>query len=351
MRGFESFTESLFQAFKQQAPHLAVTLFQGGGRPGEKHIVVPNLHRYDIPARWFDKYYASLLEQRSFALFLYLLLRRDGYDIVHYNELVMGSALFHLRRLFGGNFKLLYVNGAPSPPLHYYHRCDFAQMITGPMYEEARQFGLAEDRLFLIPYGVDAQRFSPEARSLRKVTRLELGIPEDVPVVLTCAVLNCSHKRIDYVMRETASLDDHIWFVAAGQRTDETSSLEEEATCLLPGRHRFVSWSHSRMPLLYAAADVFVLGSLSEGFGLVTIEAMASGLPVIIHNGPAFLWIAAGSDVRCINMAEAGALTRTLEDVLSNGCRPDVRSTAIRRFSWEALIPNYLDMYNKIALR
>jgi 1,2-diacylglycerol 3-alpha-glucosyltransferase len=350
LRGFESITESLFQALRGQVPHIDITLFQGGGQSGERRIVVPNLHRYDAPARWFGYEKANLLEQRSFALCIYPLLRHRNFDIVHYNELVMGSALFHLRRCFGGKFKLLYINGAPSPPIHYHHRCDFAQMLTRPAYEEAREFGLPEDRLFLIPYGVDAHRFSPETQSVRSAIRHELGIPEGVKVVLTVGALKREHKRIDYPIREISRMDGSVWLLAAGQRTDETASLEDEAANLLPGRWRFVSWPYGKVHLLYGAADVFVLASLTEAFGLVTVEAMLSGLPTIIHQNAVNRWITDGTSVRLINMVVDGELRKVLQKVLHNGSEPGSHEKAKERFSWERIIPSYLEMYKKIIM-
>lgn len=349
LRGFESFTESLFQILRSYAPHLEVTLFQGGGKSEDRRVVVPNLHRYDAPARWFGFEKGNLLEKRSFAMALYPQLRWGHYDIVHYNELVMGSALYHLRRFFGGKYKLLYCNGAPSPPIHYHHRCDVAQVLTGPAYEEAREFGISEDRLFLLPYGVNGNNFSPITKSLRSEVRRELGIPDEAKVVLTVAVLNRWHKRIDYVIKEIAAAHDHIWFIAAGQRSEETAFIEEEAERLLPGRWRFVTWTHDRVRLLYAAADVFALASLSEGFGLVIVEAMLSGLPVIIHNGPVFKWIAQGSSVRLVDMSAEGQLAQTLGEILSTDDITSPRDEALRRFSWEALAPQYLNMYEQIA--
>ena len=351
LRGFESFTESLFQALRKQAPHIDVTLFQGGGKSEDRRVVVPNLHRYDAPARWFGYEKGNLLEKRSFALALYPLLRRGDFDIVHYNELTMGSALYHLRRFFGGKYKLLYCNGAPSPPIHYHHRCDVAQVLTGPAYEEAREFGISEDRLFLLPYGVNGNNFSPITKSLRSEVRRELGIPDEAKVVLTVAMLNRWHKRIDYVIKEVAKAQDHIWFLAAGERSEETCFIEKEAKRFLPGRWRFVTWKHDRVRLLYAAADVFVLASLSEGFGLVIVEAMLSGLPVIIHNGPVFKWIAQGTSARLIDMSAENELARALDDVLSQSNYNGSRDEALRRFSWEALIPQYLKMCEKIVTR
>lgn len=348
LRGFESFTESLFQALGTFAPEMDVSLFQGGGKPAERRFIVPNFHRYDAPARWFGEEIANLLEPRSFALFLYPRLRKGGCDIVHYNEIVMGSVLYHLRRYFGGKFKLLYCNGSPTLPIHYQHRCDFAQMLTRPAYEEARAASTLGEKLSLVPYGVDARRFSTENKVFRKEIRKELQIPEDAKVILTVGMLDRNIKRIGYVLQEISSLRRPVWFIAAGQATEEQPSLEKEAERLIPGRWRFISWPYEHVHRLYGAVDIFTLASLAEGFGLVTIEAMFSGLPVIIHNGPVFQWLAKGTSARPIDMSAPGELARALEEVLSIDLYPSPREEAVKRFSWEALVPQYQKMYAQV---
>ena len=349
LRGFESFTQSLFQALKRYAPEIDVTLFQGGRCEKKDHVVwVPNFHRYDRPARWLGYDRGNLLEKRSFALAIYPKLRAAGYDIVHYNELTMGSALYHLRRVFGGKYKLLYCNGAPSPPTHYHHRCDFAQVLTGPAYAEAREFGISENRLFLLPYGVDGDLFNIGNRGHRQQVRKEIGIPESAIVVLTVAALNKWHKRIDYLIKEICHLDNSVWLLAAGQRTDETNALEREADHYLPGRWRFVTWPHQRIHLLYGAADIFVLGSLTEGFGIVTVEAMLSGLPIILHRNDVNGWITDGAPVQLVNMSVEGELAKALSNLLSNGTSGRSRDFAKERFSWKELIPQYVRMYTKL---
>jgi glycosyltransferase involved in cell wall biosynthesis len=266
---------------------------------------------------------------------------------VHYNELSLGSALFHLRRVFGGSFKLLYCNGAPSPPIHYHHRCDFAQMLTAPMYEEALSYGIAPTRLFFVPYGVDSHRFSPAVRSLRMETRKQLDIPPEAIVVLTVAALSRSHKRIDHVIQELSAMPEAPWFLAAGQRTEETDSLELHANRLLPSRWKFVSWPHAQVHRLFGAADVFVLGSLTEGLPISSIEAMLSGLPLVLHDAPLFRWAAEGSPVWHVNMSEPGELRKAVQQAL-NAYEPKLEAP-LKRFSWDSLIPDYLRMYDQVA--
>lgn len=348
LRGFESFTESLFESLREYAPDVNVTLFQGGGRSGDRRLVVPNYHRYDAPARWFGYEKGNLLEKRSFALALYPLLRWGHYDIVHYNELVMGSALYHLRRIFGGKFKLLYCAGSTWSPGHYHHRSDFAQLLTEPAYYEARKFGMPADRLFLVPYGVNPEQFSAESRFQRRETRSELGIPQDSKAILTVAIIDRQTKRIDYLIRELSAVEREVWLLVAGQKTNESDSLEREANRLLNGRCRFVSWPREKIPFLYGAADLFVLTSLVEAFGLVIIEAMLSGLPVIIHNGPVFRWISEGTSVILTDMSIEGNLRDVFERVLTQKELPSSRAVAAGRFAWEILVPQYVHMYEQV---
>jgi glycosyltransferase involved in cell wall biosynthesis len=351
-RGFESFMESLFTQLRRNRPDWDVVLFQGGGRSGDHRRVVRNLHRSDAPARWFGAHRASLLEKRSFALALYPWIRFGGFDVVHYNELTMGSALMHLRRRLGGQFRLLYCNGAPSPPVHYHRRCDLAQMLHGPMYDEATAFGISEERLALLPYGVDTERFAPDRRADREAVRSSLGIPSDVPVVLSVAAIKREHKRFDYMIEEVARAGTEFWLVVAGQKTSDTAFLSKLAQEKLGQRWRFVSWPHERMPELYGAADIFALASLTEGLGLVVLEAMASALPVVTHDAPVFRWVAGTSGLRLIDMSRPGMLADVLVETWTAMRQPEVdsnRREVMTRFSWQVLLPQYLDLYHKAA--
>jgi glycosyltransferase involved in cell wall biosynthesis len=316
-------------------------------------VIVQNFHRADIPARWFDPLNASHWENRSFALAVYPWLRMGGYDVVHYNELTMGSALFHLRRVLGGKFRLLYCNGAPSPPVHYDHRCDFAQILSAPDYKQALAFGITKDRLFSVPYGIDSNLFHPDRKLVSSAIRRELGIPPNARVVLSVAAVKREHKRIDYLIEETAQLGADVWIVVAGQRTDDTSYLESLAERRMPGRWRFVSWPHERVAELYGAADVFALCSLTEAFGLVAIEAMLSELPVVMHHGSVFQWLAQGTSTHLVDMGSPGSLVVAFKEVWLKAASSD-RSTALhqarevarQRFSWETLMSQYLEMYH-----
>jgi glycosyltransferase involved in cell wall biosynthesis len=176
-----------------------------------------------------------------------------------------------------------------------------------------------------------------------------LGIPDEARVILSVATIDRQIKRVDYLLRETASLDNSIYLLVAGHKSADTPELEREAEQLIPGRWKFVTWPHERVGSLYGGSDIFVLTSLREAFGRVIVEALLGGLPTITHNGPVFRWVTEGTSARTIDMASEGSLARELSEVLGKPAHEPVPEAAAVRFSWEHLIEDYVRMYSRIA--
>jgi glycosyltransferase involved in cell wall biosynthesis len=134
----------------------------------------------------------------------------------------------------------------------------------------------------MIPHGVDTARFHPGVAS---DYRQRHGIPADAFVVITVGSICYWHKRTDHVIREVAAVPG-AWLLVVGQETADSPAIRELGQQLMPGRIVFDSLPHHELPQAYAAADVFTLGSLHETFGIVYIEAMAMGLPVVCTQHP-----------------------------------------------------------------
>jgi len=80
---------------------------------------------------------------------------------------------------------------------------------------------------------------------------------------------------------------------------------------------------------------------------IASIEAMMCGLPLVLHDAPLFKWAAAGALVRHVNMASPGELRRAVEQALRNGAG-STGEEAMKRFSWDSLIPDYIRMYERV---
>jgi phosphatidylinositol alpha 1,6-mannosyltransferase len=127
--------------------------------------------------------------------------------------------------------------------------------------------------------GVDVEKFSPAYRSLQY--RQTLGVDDDTPIVLWVGRL-VPEKRPDIfasVVRRLHSrgIKFHALVVGAGPSQDEIKSLPNTT---------FAGWMNAdQLSTVYASSDVFLFPSAVETFGNVTLEAAASGLPVVVEAG------------------------------------------------------------------
>ena len=143
-------------------------------------------------------------------------------------------------------------------------------------------YGVAPARAVQVPCGVDTDRFRPMPRG---DVRRKLGLPQDEPVVLYVGRIE-PLKGIDILLRAAAETEGRFRLLVVGgddrdaQRKAELGQLAEELG--IAGRVVFQdAVPHEELPLYYNAADVCVVPSYYESFGLVALEAMACGVPVV----------------------------------------------------------------------
>jgi glycosyltransferase involved in cell wall biosynthesis len=105
------------------------------------------------------------------------------------------------------------------------------------------------------------------------------------------------------------------------------------------------------LPLLYSCSTLFLFPSLSEGFGMPALEAMACGVPVITSNVSSLPEIV-GNAARLIDPYEVGALTRALEEVLGNQLlMADLSQRGLRhveKFRWNKVAEQTMEIYERV---
>lgn len=141
----------------------------------------------------------------------------------------------------------------------------------------------AAERIVIIPGGVDTGRFRPV--NDRKSVRFRLGLPADRFMLLTVRNLvpRMGLENLIGAMRDVVRALPEIYLVIGGEGPLKASLLRRRDELHLQENILFTGFvPEADLPDCYRAADVFVLPTVElEGFGLVTLEALASGTPVL----------------------------------------------------------------------
>jgi glycosyltransferase involved in cell wall biosynthesis len=129
--------------------------------------------------------------------------------------------------------------------------------------------------------GVDGSRFQPD-RDARSRIRDELGVPRTAPLLLFLGRLNRDKGVLDLANAfvQIAERFPDAWLLLVGP--DEGGMIREVSDICFKARERvsFVDYTNSPEHYL-ASADIFCLASYREGFGMVILEAAASGVPSV----------------------------------------------------------------------
>lgn len=349
-RGYERFADELFRAL---GPTTRAVLFKGGGASGPRERVVGGLHRDGAIARGFGRLSRDrfVWEAMSFGLLTWPRVLHGGFDVVHSSEPSLNLLFSRFDRWSRRPPRRLFSHALDMAPQHCLG-CHHLHQTSPVAYARAVESGVPEGCMTLLPYGVDTATFAPADAAMRRALRRRWGLGDDEPVVLCVSALNRIHKRVDRLVHAVAELKRDCRLLLCGAVED--ASLLEEARALLGGRVRHLYVAPAAMRDVYAVADVFVLPSLVEGFGLVVLEAALCGLPVVVHDSPHFRWLLGAAAAAYPALDDADALREALCDTLENlstlGARARAaRTSLVERFDWSRLIPGYLAMYERVA--
>ena len=159
-------------------------------------------------------------------------------------------------------------------------------IVTASEHERGllqRYYGARPERMHTIPCGVDLDLFAPGDRT---AARLELGLPPRSPVAVWVGRLE-KLKGVDILVGAIAQLMERDLTLIIIGGDERSGPLKEEllAQARAAGIEANIRFEgavdHDRLPVYYRAADVCVVPSYYESFGLVAVEAMACGTPVV----------------------------------------------------------------------
>ncbi len=211
--------------------------------------------------------------------------------------------------------------------------------LTQSQLSWAKKASIYKNQYFsTIPNGVDLKKFSLEGRTVK----LKLERP-----IIICVAASQKYKRVGETIKAVSQLKKgSLLFLGKGPLDEHLDNLAQR----LLGEKRYLhtTTSHNQMPKYYRSADLFTLVSQSsEAFGIVYLEALASGLPVVATDdfsrheivGPAGLYIDDPSDT--------DRYARLLRSALEKNWRNLPRKQA-KKFDWDKIAEEYIELFTNL---
>ena len=221
------------------------------------------------------------------------------------------------------------------------------------------QYGVSDSLIRFVPGGVDCDRFDPAIS--RVAARAALGWEPDRPVVFAARRL-VRRMGLDRLLDAIAMLRrssspggrDVVLHIAGSG--PERAALEARASVLgLADAVRFDGHlADHLLPLAYRAADLTLVPTAElEGFGLVAIESLAAGTPVLVTPVGGLPEVVCGlSDAMVLEGNDGRSIAAGIASALADSSRlPDAeacRSYARRRFDWSVVTPQVAAVYREV---
>ncbi|GAA1469089.1 glycosyltransferase [Microbacterium thalassium] len=227
------------------------------------------------------------------------------------------------------------------------HRAVVA-LTTGEVETMRRTYGRIRPRTVVISNGVDLERFRPPTPDERAVARGNLSLEDEHRVALFIGH-EFDRKGLPIAIAAMAHAPTVLLLVVGGQRTMVEQAHEIAVRHGVADRVMFVGQRADLFPYL-AAADMFVFPSVYESSGLVFLEALASGLPVVATP----VGVAADLVVDDVNgylvPREPATIGDRLERIAASdpeGWRTRSRQSVLG-YSWRAIAEQYLDLVHEL---
>ena len=217
-------------------------------------------------------------------------------------------------------------------------------------------FRVAPERIAVIPLGVDLEQFQPRDRA---AARAALEFPAEERLLIAVGRIE-PLKGFDILVRALAEMTERervrLLVIGGDERAaPELARLRAIAEEVgVADRVRFPgSIPHQRLAVYYNAADVVVIPSFSESFGLVALEAMASGVPVVASRvGGLTVTVADGRTGYLVPWRCPEPFAEKIDLLLSNDALRRALGAAgaesVGAYAWENVASALLDLYGEV---
>ncbi|MCA1455332.1 MSMEG_0565 family glycosyltransferase [Bradyrhizobium sp. BRP22] len=232
--------------------------------------------------------------------------------------------------------------------------------VVSRMWQERLRIELAWTST-LVGNGVDTASYSPIATAADSALRDRLGLREG-PVLLSIGGIEQrknTHAILDALCQVHAVRRSAQLVIAGGASLLDHGTYQQQFRLRLqdaglPAGAVIETGPlvDAEMPSLYRLADALVFPSLREGFGLVVLEAMASGVPVVVSHIPPFTEYLGDDDVAWCDPHHAGSIANAIISALCEPLRSRLAANGrmiAKRHDWSRTAEAHLPIYQSMS--
>lgn len=351
-RGVEAHARMFFEKLKDE-DHIDVKLIKGSGekKPDEVVLSVPKrgtwLNRFLGMIRGYNVYWEQVWFMIRLAIYLFK--NAKQFDVVYTQEYVHLIGMGTLKRRLKWDFEIVYCEGFVSKSPTRVKYADGLHEINKGNFE--RISPIAEKKgipVKLIPHFFDPiWEDHAEDKGVIEEINLFKSTSRMLLYVGPTELAEKNFKRIEEAVR---GLDESWCLLICGDVPEERIvSLNTQ----VKSRAMSVYVSHAIMQRVYPMADLFVLPSIEEAFGIATIEAMGHGIPVLLHDSAHSRWLCQDSE-QCADMTKPGAILEYISKIENvDSFKTDKghqnQMNFLSSFTWEQVRDDYLEILNPKA--
>ncbi|NML33904.1 glycosyltransferase family 4 protein [Paraburkholderia antibiotica] len=290
---------------------------------------------------------------------------RDEFDIVHVNGFIAwaradvnaahfvhdgwyrcGFFPFRLLRGFYQAYQVIYTLLNIVCEKWAFRHAEVIVPVSQRVASEVGALGIDASRMQVIHNGVDVDEFTPGPAE-----RARFGLPEAPFMLLFAGDLRMSRKNLDTVLHALVATPANVHLAVAGILHNSPYPALVQSLGL-SGRVHFTDMVMD-MPALMRSVDAFVFPSRYEPMGLVLLEALSVGLPVItVRTAGGAEVITSGSGIVLDDPDDAEALTAAIVRLASDPAYARGLGQTARRvaatLSWQAMAERYLAVYAQV---
>jgi glycosyltransferase involved in cell wall biosynthesis len=334
---------------------------------------------YEYPSNLKVEALPVLFRVGNAPLLAHLYVRLRGFDVIHLHyPFVFGQEMVFLRALLSG---LPYIITYHQDIIFNDHKDLLIQahhfllgkwilrqasrlLVTSTDYAHASRIASLvrslNGRVVEMPNGVDSDRFHPTVSA--EDWRSRYGLQDDDNVVLFVGGLDTPHyfKGVDILIHAISQIpDDRIKLAIVGDGDLRPKYMTVVDQLQLNQRVVFCGYvSDADLPAHYAMCDVLVLPSttMGEAFGVVLLEAMATGKPTIASNLPGVRSVVAnGVTGHLVAPGNAHDLAIQIQHLLANPQQrlkmgEQGRARVEERYSWKVIDDRLETVYSEVVL-